>query len=311
MKFIILLIVYNFSKLNAQHNMPTIDSIIDRYPAMSGQFYNDNKQLLDNDLQYYFSVAVPHILANVVAIVSPHAAYEYSGRVAASAFNQIDTTKKYEHIFVIGSSHHVFFDGASIYHTGNYIITGDTITVDTDFAKDLIQRYEIFQFGNQGHDIEHSIEVQLPMLNYVMRNKKYKIVPILIGTDKVSTCKTIAEILLPYFNENNLFIFSTDFSHYPKASDAQSIDAETLNAICSNSSENLATILSQHQKSNIKNLETSLCGWSSIFTLMYMTENIHNIKFKPIFYQNSGDVSFEKNKQNVVGYHAIGVTMED
>ncbi len=95
---------------------------IDRQPAVAGQFYPPSRTELQATLKLLYTQAVAsQNIPNVLAIISPHAGYVCSGEVAASSFNQIDASKEYENIFILGSSHHIAFDGASIYSQGNFI----------------------------------------------------------------------------------------------------------------------------------------------------------------------------------------------
>jgi len=88
-----------------------------------------------------------------------------------------------------------------------------------------------------------------------------------IGTNQESVCKKIAEILMPYFNEDNLFIISSDFSHYPNYKDAVKIDKLTADAITSNSSKSLINVMKSNEGLHLPNVLTSLCGWTIGFDL--------------------------------------------
>jgi hypothetical protein len=132
------------------------------------------------------------------------------------------------------------------------------------------------------------------------------LVPIILGTHDPKTCREIATILRPWFTSENLFIVSTDFSHYPDYNSAVLIDKSTCNAICKNNPEHLIQTLNENKKKGIKNLATSLCGWTSVLTLLYLTEN-QNFSFNKIKYMNSGDSHLYHDKQRVVGYWAISV----
>nr|MCU0517952.1 AmmeMemoRadiSam system protein B [Oscillatoria sp. Prado101] len=94
--------------------------LVDRQPAVAGQFYASSPTQLKADLSVLFSKAVPPAGKAVVALISPHAGYVFSGEVAASSFNQLDPEKIYDNIFILASSHRMSFDGASIYTKGNY-----------------------------------------------------------------------------------------------------------------------------------------------------------------------------------------------
>lgn len=283
---------------------------VDRQPAVAGQFYPANPSELNPTLKNLFSKAVlPKNIKNVIAIISPHAGYVYSGEVAASSFNQIDQNKVYDNIFIIGSSHRIAFEGASVYSKGNFLTPLGTVKVNTEVCKTLIKHYNFFTERDDAHISEHSLEVQLPFLQYIMK-KDSKIIPIVIGTQNPETSKKIADALKPYFNTKNLFIVSTDFSHYPKYTDAVKIDKATADAIVSNSTKNLLETLSGNDQKGIPSLATSLCGWTSVITLLYMTENSPDIELKVIDYKNSGDSEIG-DKNRVVGYYSIAVSIKE
>jgi AmmeMemoRadiSam system protein B/AmmeMemoRadiSam system protein A len=283
---------------------------IDRQPAVAGSFYPAKQEELSATLKQLFTNAVPSKdIQNVLAIISPHAGYVFSGEVAASAFNQIDPTKEYENIFLLGSSHYVAFEGASIYSQGNFITPLGTVKVNTKLANQLIKNNSIFSNRTDAHAREHSLEVQLPFLQYRLK-KDFKIVPIVLGTQSPEICRRIAKALQPYFNAKNLFVISTDFSHYPSYQDAKIIDKATADAILTNSPENLISSMANYEQNGISNLATCLCGWTSVLTLMYMTEGNGDVEFTHIQYKNSGDTEYgEKNR--VVGYNAIAVSLKE
>jgi AmmeMemoRadiSam system protein B/AmmeMemoRadiSam system protein A len=283
----------------------------DREPVVAGQFYPGRSDELRADLIKLFSEAEPKkVKGEVLAIIAPHAGYVFSGKVAASSFNQINPKKKYKTVFVIGSSHRTSFEGASIYNKGNYKTPLGTVNVDLQIANSLINKYDVFRYRSDAHAYEHSLEVQLPFLQHIMETE-FKIVPVVIGTQYAETCKKIASALAPYFNSDNLFVISTDFSHYPKYEDANKLDNLTASAITSNDPDKLLTTLRKNSQMNISNLATSLCGWTSVLSLMYITNDIPNIKYYPVLYENSGDAQFYGDKSRVVGYYSIIVAKEE
>jgi AmmeMemoRadiSam system protein B/AmmeMemoRadiSam system protein A len=283
---------------------------IDRQPAVAGQFYPASKQELRSMLEHLFAKAVPSKnIFDLLAIIVPHAGYVYSGEVAASGFNQIDSAKEYENIFLIGSSHHVSFDGASVYAQGDWITPLGKVLVNTDLVNQLIAQNKFFSNRIDAQKDEHCLEVEVPFLQFKIK-KDFRIVPIILGTQSPETCRKIAEALRPYFNKKNLFVISTDFSHYPKYSDAQTIDKTTADAICTNSTSALLRSLIHYEEAPVKNLATCLCGWTSVLTLLYLTEGDSAIDYAHIQYQNSGD-SEEGDTNRVVGYHAIVVSQKE
>jgi AmmeMemoRadiSam system protein B/AmmeMemoRadiSam system protein A len=286
------------------------DQRIDRQPAVAGQFYPAKKEELAQTVRQLFAKAVPsRNLNNVIAVISPHAGYVFSGEVAASSFNQIDPDKQYENIFVIGSSHHIVFDGASIYTRGDFITPLGVIPVNTDLSKELIRNHSVFSDRIDAHAGEHCLEVQLPFLQIRLK-KEFKIVPIVLGTQSPETCRRIAEALRPYWNRKNLFVISTDFSHYPSYADAKNVDRATADAICANSPENLIRSMANYEQKGMPNLATCLCGWTSVLTLLYVTEGNPDVLFTQIQYKNSGDTDYGE-KTRVVGYNAIAVSLHE
>jgi AmmeMemoRadiSam system protein B/AmmeMemoRadiSam system protein A len=284
------------------------EQLVNRQPYAAGKFYSGDSTELRADLKQLFSVAAPRKVENVIAIISPHAGYVYSGEVAASAFNQIDRKKKYDNIFLLASSHVKYFDGASVYSKGDYITPLGKVKVNRDLARQLVSSNKVFTFDSEADAYEHSVEVQLPFLQYIMQ-EPFQIVPIIMGTQQPQTCQAIAAALKPYLNEKNLFIISTDFSHYPSYKDAMTCDIASANAVMTNSPQQLINTINANSEKGIQQLATSMCGWTSVLTLLYMTENNPGITITPIKYMNSGDVSFG-DKTRVVGYYGLAFSLK-
>ncbi len=246
-----------------------------------------------------------NLLGRYWLFIAPHAGYVYSGSVAAESFEQIDRDRQIDNIFLIGSSHRYAFDGASIYTLGNFRTPLGDVQVNLDLAKELCRKFSVFTTRVDAQMNEHSLEVQLPFLQYWL-HQPFRIIPIVLGTQNVATCHEIAEALRPYFNQSNLFVISTDFSHYPAYTDARNADHKTAEAILTNKPDRLLKAIQTNEKSDIPGLATSLCGWTSVMTLLYITEEMPGIAYKLIDYRNSGDASVG-DKSRVVGYCAMGV----
>ncbi|MGQ1785673.1 AmmeMemoRadiSam system protein B [Saccharicrinis sp. GN24d3] len=276
---------------------------VEREPVVAGTFYNSDPAELIVQLKKCFDGVQEAVQRCVSALIVPHAGYSYSGKVAASAYALVDQEAEFDNVFIIGSSHHVAFNGASVYNKGHYKTPLGVVPVNLDIANDLISKSKNMLFNKEAHSEEHTIEVQLPFLQYRIKNLKH-IVPIVIGVKDYAHCKKIAEDLRPYFNSKNLFVFSTDFSHYPSDDDARRVDEGTVNAICSNKPKVLIKELEKKEVRNIPNLFTGLCGWSSILTLLYLTEGESRYQYKKIKYMTSGETQF-RNKDRVVGYQSI------
>jgi AmmeMemoRadiSam system protein B/AmmeMemoRadiSam system protein A len=257
-----------------------------------------------------FAKAIPSKnIKGILAVIAPHAGYVYSGEVAASSFNQIDQTKEYDNVFVLGPSHYVAFEGASVYTRGDFITPLGTVKVNRELGVQLLKASRFFTDRVDAHTLEHSVEVQLPFLQYVLK-KPFRIVPIVIGAGSPETYAKIADALRPYFNTRNLFVISTDFSHYPAYTDAKTVDKATGDAVLSNSVSNLLRTIGNNEKRGLSNLATSMCGEACVLTLLNLTQNNPNFSFTPIQYKNSGD-SEVGDKTRVVGYYSIVVSYKD
>lgn len=282
----------------------TDEKLETRKPAVAGAFYPADADILRGDLEDYFAEAKVNVTTgHVQALIVPHAGYVYSGAVAASGYNQIASENNYRRIFILASSHRYSFSGAAIYDAGHFETPLGQAKIDLQLARELNEKYDIFTFNRQAHEQEHSIEVQLPFLQYRFGND-FTFIPVLLGTHSAGDCRKIAEALRPYFNKENLFVISTDFSHYPDYDQACVVDKQTAEAIASNSTELFLNSIEKSMGKNIPNLATCVCAWPAVLTLLYLTENDPSIDVRFVEYKNSGDLG-STDKSRVVGYHAI------
>ena len=202
------------------------------------------------------------------AIIVPHAGYVFSGVTTASAFACIQPDAQYEHIFLLGPSHHVYLDKASVnIEATEYATPLGNVPVDTALCKSLLEQSNAFTYNNKAHDSEHCLEVELPFLQYHFK-KVVPIVPIIIATQKLGILQEIARVLQPYMNERNLFVISSDFSHYPAYLDAKRVDGLTEDAIMTGKAEAFVKAILHNQELNINSLATSACGEAAIATLL-------------------------------------------
>jgi AmmeMemoRadiSam system protein A len=130
------------------------------------------------------------------------------------------------------------------------------------------------------------------------------IVPIIVASQSLSVIRDVAKALKPFFNSKNLFIISSDFSHYPSYEDAKAVDGLTGKAVESGKLDVFIAALAKNEQKNISNLATSACGQSAIATLLYLIEGNNDITIHHLRYRNSGDSSYGDHSQ-VVGYHAF------
>jgi hypothetical protein len=295
------------SKNNPTVIMNAPDTLINRNPAVAGQFYPGTSAELQQTMKKMFAKA-PEAgnRAEVKSIIVPHAGYVFSGEVAAAAFNQTDPAKDYKTVFIIGCSHRNSYAGASVYSIGNYITPFGEAPVDLETAQKLSSENKVLSFDPLYQQNEHSVEVQVPIVQYFLKNGT-KIVPILLGTQDPSACKKIAEALKPYFTSENLFVISTDFSHYPAYDDAVKVDKTIADAVCTNKPSKLINAVSDCMRMQLENLATGCCSWPAVLTLLYMTEDEKDVTYKQVIYRNSGDSPYGE-KDRVVGYWGIAVS---
>ncbi len=298
----VLLLSVGFFNCNSQTNSSS--SSIDRNPVVAGQFYpasqNELQKMLDN---IYRAASNKSVEGELMGIIAPHAGYVYSGQVAASGYQLIDSHSNYDNIFILAPSHRHAFKGASIYNIGNYITPLGTVKVNKKLSGKLISEHEVFNYTRDAHVSEHSLEVQLPFLQNHLKTD-FQIVPIVIGTQSKEVLQEIGKSLKPYLNSNNLFIISSDFSHYPAYEFANRYDSLTALAIQSKSPERVTETCKKNLLQGTPNMHTSMCGKAGILSFLYMIEDEPDISVELIDYKNSGDVSFG-NKSQVVGYWSI------
>ncbi len=296
--------------------MEMYSKYIDRQPIAAGRFYSANANQLELEITELIKSARQKIRVDLpqpdqlMALISPHAGYVYSGKVSASVFGQLQNIKPRKKIFLIGSSHHTDFNGASIYNVGDYITPLGKVKVDIGLANEIIGQSPVFEYVQVAHAHEHSLEVLLPFIQYSWYDN-FEIIPIILATHQWETCKKIARILLPYFVAENLFIISTDLSHYPGYTDAVSVDLDTVNAVVNGNPEKFLEQIELNRKKNIPNLATSMCGWTSVLTLLYMLEEKKDTQIVPVLYQNSGDAESFSEKETVVGYQSLAIYQKE
>ena len=299
-----------------------------RPATQANRFYTGDARELSEEVDSFLALHRNDAkYSNVAALIVPHAGYYFSGNVAASAYMAIDAKRQYKRIFLLGPSHHEWLDGASVnteadwYATplGNVKVDHETAVALTDtIATPHSQRENsVFCYRPEAHDREHCLEVQLPFLQ-----RRFKevppIVPIVISTNDYEKLKRMAEVLKPYFTDErsaegrsqgeNLFVISSDFSHYPKYEDACELDAKTGKAIETGDVEAFIATINANARSGKRNLATSACGEFAIITLMLMLDSQYEVKH--LMYQNSGDID-NHDHSRVVGYHSFAILRKD
>ena len=280
-----------------------------RKPAVAGSFYPSSAKEINDMLDPWLHQSggkAPQ------ALIVPHAGYVFSGEVAASAFNRIPKGHSYKRIFLIGPSHQVGFAGASVDTQYSYAETPlGQVPIDVSLGEELIKKGKgVFLSRRDAQDGEHCLEVQLPFLQKVFDDVP-PVVPIIIGTQRLSLLREMADVLKPYFTEENLFIISSDFSHYPSYEDARVSDLYMADAICSGGLAEFIKALQHIDKMNYKGQDTAACGAAAIAVLLDIMDGKGRRYYQSdhVMYRNSGDSPYG-DKDRVVGYNSIVITSD-
>ncbi len=274
-----------------------------RPPAVAGQFYPADKSELKQMIASFLAKPVKDkTLGQIKAIMVPHAGYVYSGPVAAYAYKQLEGQKA-DTVFLLCNAHAAYFTGIAIDNSDAWQTPLGQVEVDKEKAKALVEASNLIQFSRPAHAHDHTLEVQLPFLQTVLKDK-FKIVPILFGHYSKDAYQELAQILAKILDKNDLVIASTDMSHYPPYEDANKIDTQTLAVIASGTVAELDKHIADVLASGVSGEETALCGVDGVKTVMQLASIKGWSQIKILHYANSGDVAVG-DKHRVVGYGAV------
>ncbi len=275
----------------------------DRTPAVAGRFYPGEYAELMREVESLFVKASEEPShKRVQALLSPHAGYIYSGLTAASVFSKIRKGAEYDNVFVVASSHTHSFAGASVYSGGSYLIPGGSIKINETITASLTDGNSIISIFDDPHYDEHSIEVQLPFISNRLA-PGFSLIPLILGRVGKSECREIASKLNAYFNARNLFVFSSDFSHYPDYENAKKADELTKQEFLKRDPDSFYKYISTPGL-NIPGLVTRMCGWSAGLVYLYLLSENSGVSLSHSGYSNSGD-SGAGDLNRVVGYHGF------
>ncbi|MFP4081332.1 MAG: AmmeMemoRadiSam system protein B [Candidatus Aminicenantes bacterium] len=267
-----------------------------REPIASGTFYDANPAALTQRLEYLFQKAAeePVVSGRVMALIAPHAGYIYSGRVAASAYRQIQG-KNYETVIIIAPSHQYAFKGCSIYPQGAYKTPLGLAQIDKDIAS-KISKASGFKYIPQAHRKEHSVEVQIPFIQHIL--PQAKIVPVVMGVPSQRTITSLARALSKVLEEEKyLIVASTDMSHYYPQKKANDVDSHTISLIESFQTQTLINKLERR--------ENIMCGGGPVVSTLLYAKEKGEAEVKILQYADSS--RFGSDKSRVVGYCAAAV----
>lgn len=255
-----------------------------RPAAVAGLFYPNDQATLAADIRSMLECA--SAVQNTVApkaLIVPHAGYIYSGPIAANAFAQLQRRgDNIRRVVLLGPSHHVAFHGVALPHSESFETPLGKVPVDTTAVQALGEAPGVL-FDDRPHTREHSLEVQLPFLQRVLRN--FSIVPLCIGQIEAAVVGELLETL--WGGTETLIVVSSDLSHYHSYGVAKDIDQHSLAQIC-----RLSANLTAEQA----------CGSIGINALL-LAASQHGLIPVVRDLRNSGDTAGDRSR--VVGYAAV------
>ena len=267
-----------------------------RRPSVCGQFYPaDPKELLKLISSFAVKTAQKQ---EAIGCVLPHAGYVYSGRVATQTLSGINIK---DTVILLGPNHSGNGPSFSLMPQGYWQTPFGNVEIDSQVANLFLSGSKYLKADNFAHVDEHSLEVELPILQYF--KKSFKFVPITIKTDELNVLKLVAEELAEAISKNNLisstmFIASSDMTHYEPQKSAEKKDALAIEAITALDEDKLERV--------VKQLSISMCGFAPVAVLLRAARILGAKNGKLIKYQTSGDASGDTS--SVVGYAGITIS---
>ena len=262
-----------------------------RRPVVAGAFYPSSPAVLRDQLEGFLS-AVPKekVKGKVIALISPHAGYMYSGQIAAFGYKLIEGSG-FQKVIVIAPSHRVRFHGASVYNKAGYETPLGVVPIDVALCENIMSQHKVIDHYPQAHSQEHSLEVQVPFLQTVLH--AFELVPIVMGNQDFESCTILSNAIVNAIkDEEVLIVASSDLSHFYHYDKAVQLDRTVLDHIEKYDAKGLARDLAQGR--------CEACGGGPMITAMLIAEKLGANTTKVLKYANSGDVTGDKS--GVVGY---------
>lgn len=277
-----------------------------RLPVVAGYFYPSEPEKLRELIEHSFKHPLgpgelPQVSStrrkDALGYVAPHAGYIYSGPIAAHVYYNLALDGKPETIIIIGTNHTGLGSLVSVYPAGKWITPLGELEVDAELARDIVNNSDLAELDTYAHVEEHSVEVQLPFIQYLFGNN-VKIVPIVLGLHTPDVARDLSKAIyesLQTTGRDTIIIASSDFNHYDPHDITVAKDKKALDRILALDTDGLyKVILEEH---------VTICGPGGIMTLIELVKLYGKGEAKLLKYATSGDVSGDKSA--VVGYAAI------
>ncbi len=268
-----------------------------REPYVNGAFYPDDPIQLRETIKNFMDKNFEDInYRKLIGIIVPHAGYLYSGSVAAHSYNLLKSNNDRKFL-IIGPNHYGYPFYPAIYPNGYWETPLGQARVSEEVASAILNKSSIITDDKEAHTVEHSIEVQIPFLQY-MFNNDFEFAPIILGKQDIEIARNIAETVLT-MNKIPRIIISSDLNHYLSSDKNNEKDEIILNDI-------LKMNLNKFYYDIVQYNITS-CGYGAIAILMIITKKLGG-KIKLLEHKNSGETFGDKKR--VVGYGALAAIIE-
>ncbi len=259
-----------------------------RKPAVAGQFYPATAALLKKQLAEFIDEQAGK--EDVIGIVSPHAGYIYSGRVAGETFSKVNLPHT---AIILGPNHTGSGKAFSIVCEGRWQTPLGEVKIDNQLARLILEKSENISEDLAAHIYEHSLEVQLPFLQYL--KDEISIVPIVLSCADATIYREIGCAIASAMRElkkKAIIIASSDMTHYESQDTAVSKDKQAIEAIVELDEEKLIA--------RIDELDISMCGSAPVSVLICAAKQLGAKEGILVKYQTSGEVTGDYS--SVVGY---------
>ncbi|MBX5328247.1 MAG: AmmeMemoRadiSam system protein B [Candidatus Bathyarchaeota archaeon] len=278
-----------------------------RRPTQAGAFYEGNaeslrKQIEQCFLHKYGPGKLPKVDGagprQIVGLVCPHAGYMFSGPVAAHAYYKLALDGKPDIVVLFGPNHTGYGSALAVMNDGVWRTPLGDVGVDGETANSIVHESRIIDVDDSAHQFEHSIEVQLPFLQYLY-GSNFKIVPVCFLMQDLSSAREVGQAVAKVLAEKNaVVIASSDMTHYEQQEKAAKNDRLALEAVEAMDETKFYSIIEAH---NI-----SACGYGPISALITAAKTLGAKEAKLLCYKTSGDIIGDYS--SVVGYAAVSFT---
>ncbi len=251
-------------------------------------WYPADANALSRQIEGFFQKADVKQINNTIALILPHAGYAYSGQTAVSGLKAIG--KQYKRIIVIGPSHYLAMEEVlSVPRATHYETPLGEIPLDVELINKLL-KYSMFQNIPHAHQYEHSVQIELPLLQHCQED--FKLVPIVAGRCSLETVDKASAILRSLIDQETLLIASSDFTHYgPRFGYAPFTEnePEQIKKIDMGAYEYISRLDSKGFLEYKQRTGTTICGYIPIAILLSMLQE--GVKAELINYATSGELT--------------------